>query len=61
MQACAASTHWRRLAERNDSNVHADVARLEELGLVERDDNGAISVPYDAVEIVVPLVQSPAA
>jgi predicted transcriptional regulator len=41
--------------------VHADVARLEELGWVERDDDGAIPVPYDAVEIVVPLAQSPAA
>ena len=47
-----------KAAERNYSNVHADVARLQELGLIERDDDGAISVPYDAVEILVPLAQS---
>jgi predicted transcriptional regulator len=46
-----------KAAERNYSNVHTDVARLEELGLIERNDEGAISVPYDAVEIVLPLAQ----
>jgi predicted transcriptional regulator len=46
-----------KAAQRNYSNVHTDVTRLEELGLVERDDGGAISVPYDAVEIVLPLAQ----
>ncbi len=44
-------------AERNYSNVHTDIARLEELGLVERTEEGAVSVPFDAVEIVVPLAQ----
>jgi predicted transcriptional regulator len=45
-----------KAAERNYSNVHTDVSRLEELGLIERsDDDGAISVPFDAVEIRVPL------
>jgi predicted transcriptional regulator len=29
-----------KAAERNYSNVHADVARLEELGLIERTDEG---------------------
>ena len=46
-----------KTAERNYSNVHTDVARLEELGLIERNDEGAISVPYDAVEILLPLAQ----
>ena len=46
-----------KAAERNYSNVHADVARLEELGLVERTEEGSVSVPFDAVEIVVPLAQ----
>ena len=46
-----------KAAERNYSNVHTDVSRLEQLGLVERNDNGAISVPYDAVEILLPLAQ----
>jgi predicted transcriptional regulator len=46
-----------KAAERNYSNVHADVARLEELGLIERSDKDAIFVPFDAVEILVPLAQ----
>lgn len=44
-------------AARNYSNVHTDVARLEQLGLVERDDEHGISVPFDAVEILLPLAQ----
>ena len=46
-----------KAAERNYSNVHADVARLEELGLIERSDEDGIFVPFDAVEILVPLAQ----
>ena len=46
-----------KAAERNYSNVHTDISRLEELGLIERSDEGAISVPYDAVEILLPLAQ----
>ena len=46
-----------KAAERNYSNVHTDVARLEELGLIERNDESAVSVPYDAVEILLPLAQ----
>ena len=46
-----------KAAARNYSNVHTDVARLEELGLVDRNGEGAISVPYDAVEILLPLAQ----
>lgn len=45
-------------AERNYSNVHTDVARLGELGLVERTDDGSVSVPFDAVEIVLPLARA---
>ena len=44
-----------KAAERNYSNVHTDVSRLEELGLIERSDKNTISVPYDAVEILLPL------
>ena len=44
-----------KACERNYSNVHADVGALEALGLVERSDDGAISVPFDSVEIRVPL------
>jgi len=46
-----------KAAERNYSNVHTDVARLEELGLIERSDEDGIFVPFDAVEILVPLAQ----
>lgn len=44
-----------KAAKRNYSNVHTDVARLEKLGLIERTDEGQVSVPYESVEIVVPL------
>lgn len=47
-----------KAAERNYSNVHTDVARLEELGLIERTESGEISVPYDSVEILVPLARA---
>lgn len=46
-----------KAAERNYSNVHADVSRLEDLGLVERSDDGGVSVPFESVEILVPLAQ----
>jgi predicted transcriptional regulator len=44
-------------AERNYSNVHTDVSRLEELGLIEKSEEGSISVPFDSVEILFPLAQ----
>jgi len=47
-----------KAAERNYSNVHTDVARMEELGLIERTDEGDILVPYESVEIVVPLARA---
>ena len=46
-----------KAAERNYSNVHTDVSRLEELGLIERDEEGSVLVPYESVEIVMPLAQ----
>lgn len=46
-----------KAAERNYSNVHTDVTRLEELGLIERAQDGAISVPFESVEILLPLAQ----
>ena len=46
-----------KAAQRNYSNVHTDVARLEELGLIERGEEAAIYVPYDSVEILMPLAQ----
>ena len=46
-----------KAADRNYTNVHTDIARLEVLGLVERTAEGAVSVPYEAVAIRVPLAQ----
>ncbi len=47
-----------KAAQRNYSNVHTDVARLEELGLVERTDDAMVRVPFDAVEIHMPLARA---
>ena len=49
-----------KAAERNYSNVHTDVARMEELGLIERTDGAEVSVPYESVEILVPLARAAA-
>jgi predicted transcriptional regulator len=47
-----------KAADRNYSNVHTDVARMEELGLIERTEGGEISVPYESVEILLPLARA---
>lgn len=44
-----------KTARRNYSNVHTDVASLEALGFIERTESGEVSVPFEAVEIRVPL------
>ena len=46
-----------KAAERNYSNVHTDIGRLEEIGLIERTEEGSVFVPYESVEILVPLAQ----
>ena len=46
-----------KAADRNYSNVHTDIARLEALGLVERGEDEQVLVPYDSVEILLPLAQ----
>ena len=46
-----------KAAARNYSNVHTDIGRLEEIGLVERNEEGSVSVPYESIEILVPLAQ----
>lgn len=38
-------------ADRNYSNVHRDIDALEAIGLVRRDESGAVLVPFDSVEI----------
>jgi len=45
-------------AGRNYSNVHRDVAALEGLGLVERDEAGQVLVPFDVVEIHLGLAKA---
>lgn len=42
-------------AERNYSNVHTDIARLVELGLVERAEDETVFVPFDEIDIRLPL------
>ena len=44
----------RQLAQalgRDYKNVHTDVSQLEELGLIEKDGKGVLSVPYDEIVI----------
>jgi predicted transcriptional regulator len=48
----------RRLAialERDYKRVHTDVTELEAWGLLERDDGGRLSAPYDEIVIRAPL------
>ncbi len=40
-----------KAAGRNYSNVHADVSRLIELGLIERCEDDKVYVPFDDVEV----------
>jgi len=41
--------------ERDYKNVHTDVAELEERHLLERDEEGLVSAPYDEIVIRAPL------
>lgn len=47
-----------KTAGRNYSNVHSDIGRLVELGLVERIDDETVKVPFEAVEIRMALAQA---
>lgn len=40
-----------KAADRNYSNVHTDVARMIDLGLIERTDDDRVFVPFDDVEV----------
>ncbi len=44
--------------ERNYSNVHADVKRLLALGLIERDEDKRVSVPWSEILIRLPLAEA---
>ncbi|MDE2617001.1 MAG: MarR family transcriptional regulator [Burkholderiales bacterium] len=45
---------------RNYSNVHTDVAKLEEHGLVQRTPEDAVFVPFESVEIHLSLFRQAA-
>lgn len=47
-----------KTAARNYSNVHTDIARLIDLGLVERTDGEMVHVPFDDVEVHFHLAQA---
>lgn len=47
-----------KAAGRNYSNVHADVAKLIDLSLIERSSSDAVLVPFDAVEIHMTLAKA---
>ncbi len=44
-----------KAAGRKYANVHGDVAHLAELGLVARTDDDLVQVPFEAIEIHMPL------
>jgi predicted transcriptional regulator len=46
-----------RTAGRDSAHVGVDVVRLAELGLIDCAPNGTVSVPFDAVEILLPLAR----
>jgi len=41
--------------QKSYSSLETDVSRLEELGLIARTEEGQISVPFEAIEIFMPL------
>jgi len=44
-----------RRLQRNYKNVHDDISALLEWNAVQRDDNGRIDVPWDAIDLHLPL------
>ena len=43
---------------RDYKNVHTDVTALEELGLIEKGEKGALTVPYDEIVIHAGLTEA---
>lgn len=52
--ACSIYALAKHLA-RNYSNVHADVVKLLELGIAEKDEAGKVFVPWDEIDVQFPL------
>jgi len=44
--------------ERDYKNVHTDVSALEVLGLIEKDEKGVLTVPYDEIIIHAGLTEA---
>ena len=42
---------------RNYSNVHTDIAKLEEHGLIQRTSEGTVFVPFESIEIHLSLLK----
>ena len=49
-----------KTVERNYSNVHTDIGKLEEHGLVRRTPEDAVFVPFESVEIHLDLFKKAA-
>jgi predicted transcriptional regulator len=47
-----------RALGRDYKNVHTDVSELEELGLIEKGEKGALTVPYDEIVIHAGLTEA---
>jgi predicted transcriptional regulator len=43
---------------KNNASVKDDVIRLEELGLIEITNEGTIFVPFETIEIIMPLAKA---
>ena len=44
--------------DRDYKNVHTDVSELEQLGLIEKDEKGVLTVPYDEIVIHAGLTEA---
>ena len=53
LRKCGACTVYAlaKAADRNYSNVHTDVVRMTDLGLIERTGDDKVYVPFDDVEV----------
>lgn len=53
LQSVGACSVYRlaQAAQRHYANVHEDIAALEQLGLVVRDEGGLVRNPYDSIQI----------
>lgn len=44
--------------ERHYKNVHTDVTALLQLGIIEKDADGKVFVPWDEIDVSMPLAQA---